>query len=431
MASNQSAPWVGAWQVLRNPRIWVMPSIIVGLLAFLLSMLYMGGILNPRADLHRLPIGLVDADRGAPAGTANNLGARIVEGIAAAPDPGDTVSWRVMDEASARQEMASGKLYGAIVVPAGFTASVAALGAPAPAAPAAPTRPTVTVLTNPGAGSLASSLATAIAQQALHAASLQLGAALTGAPPTGSGQVTAATRLLLADPIAVAIAVGHPIGPHSGLGLTAFYYTLLLVLAGFLGGNIIGNGVDVALGYMASEIGPLRTERPLVHITRTHQLAVKCAMSAVLSMLTTTLIMLATIGILDMDAAHLPLLWVFSVCATTAVGVGVQAINAAFGGIGQLVGMFVFIVLALPSSGATIPLQALPHFYRVLSVFEPMRQLTDGVRAILYFDARADAGLTRAWLGIAFGIVAGLAFGFAMTTYYDRRQLHRIAPKAG
>ncbi|MET7303614.1 DUF3533 domain-containing protein [Embleya sp. NPDC005575] len=425
MASNQSAPWVGAGQVLRNPRIWVMPSVIVGLLAFLLSMLYMGGIINPRADLHRLPIGLVDADRGAPAGTAENLGARITKGIAAAPDPGDTVSWRILDEASVRQQMASGKLYGAIVVPAGFTASVAALGAPAPAAP---THPTVTVLTNPGVGSLASSLASAIAQQAVHAASLQLGAALTGAPPTGPGQVTTATRLLLADPIAVTVAVGHPIGPHSGLGLTAFYYTLLLVLAGFLGGNIIGNGVDVALGYMASEIGPLRTERPLVHITRTHQLAVKCAMSAVLSMLTTTLIMLATIGILDMDAAHLPLLWVFSVCATTAVGLGVQAINAAFGEIGQLVSLFVFIVLALPSSGATIPLQALPHFYRVLSVFEPMRQLSDGVRAILYFDARADAGLTRAWLGIAFGIVAGLAFGFAMTTYYDRRQLHRIAP---
>ncbi|MEU0939436.1 DUF3533 domain-containing protein [Embleya sp. NPDC005971] len=426
MASNQSTPWVGASRVLRNPRIWVMPSVIVGVLAFLLSMLYMGGILNPRTDLHRLPIGLVDADQGAPAGT-ENLGARITKGIAAAPDPDHAVSWRIMDEDSARQQMGSGKLYGAIVVPAGFTASVAALGAPAPAAP---TRPTVTVLTNPGAGSLASSLATGIAQQALHAASLQLGAALTAVPPSGPGQATTASRLLLADPIAVAVAVGHPIGPHSGLGLTAFYYTLLLVLAGFLGGNVIGNGVDVALGYVASEIGPWRTERPLVHITRTHQLAVKSAMSAVLSMLTTTLIMIATIGILDMDATHLPLLWVFSVCATTAVGLGVQAINAAFGGIGQLVSMFVFIVLALPSSGATIPLEALPHFYRVLAVFEPMRQLSDGVRAILYFDARADAGLTRAWLGIAFGAAAGLAFGFAMTTYYDRRQLHRIAPKS-
>ncbi len=91
--------------------------------------------------------------------------------------------------------------------------------------------------------------------------------------------------------------------------------------------------------------------------------------------------------------------------------------------------MFVFIVLGLPSSGATIPLDALPSFYRFLSLFEPMRQLTDGVRAILFFDAQADAGLTRAWVWIAIGTVAALLFGFAMTRYYDRKGLHRTVPE--
>jgi hypothetical protein len=50
-----------------------------------------------------------------------------------------------------------------------------------------------------------------------------------------------------------------------------------------------------------------------------------------------------------------------------------------------------------------------------------MRQLSDGVRAILYFDARGDAGLTRAWIMIAIGAALALLFGFAMTTYYDRK----------
>lgn len=106
-----------------------------------------------------------------------------------------------------------------------------------------------------------------------------------------------------------------------------------------------------------------------------------------------------------------------------------QAINAAFGGIGQLISMFVFIVLGLPSSGATVPLHAVPGFYRFLSHFEPMRQLSDGVRAILYFDARADAGLTRAWTMIAIGAAVGLLFGFLMTRYYDRKGLHRMTPQ--
>ncbi len=57
-----------------------------------------------------------------------------------------------------------------------------------------------------------------------------------------------------------------------------------------------------------------------------------------------------------------------------------------------------------------------------------MRQVAGGVRAILYFDAQADAGLTRGWVMIAVGFVVALVFGFAMTQYYDRKGLHRMVP---
>ncbi|MGW2543505.1 YhgE/Pip domain-containing protein [Kitasatospora sp. NPDC001574] len=422
-----TAPTTGvhARQVLRNPRLWVIPAVLVGLLSLLMSLLYLGGILDPRADLHHIPIGLVDTDRGATvAGQQRNLGEQVVTGIATAPGQGDTVSWRRLDEAAAREQLASGKLYGVLQVPPDFTAAVAALGSSGGAEPA---RPTVVQYTNPGVGSLGSSLAAQIGQQAVREASLRLGGTLTALP--GTQGLDNAARLLIADPITLTTAVGHPIGSRSGLGLTAFYYTLLLVLAGFMGANIIGNGVDVALGYADNEIGPWRARHPVVPIDRTGTLAVKCAMSVVLSLLTSSLIMFASVVVLDMDAAHLPLLWVFSVCATSAVGLGVQAINAAFGGIGLLISMFVFIVLGLPSSGATIPLDALPSFYRFLALFEPMRQLTDGVRAILFFDAQADAGLTRAWVWIGIGTVAALLFGFGMTRYYDRKGLHRTVPE--
>ncbi|MER5863464.1 DUF3533 domain-containing protein [Kitasatospora sp. NPDC002040] len=429
MTANQPQPppQVKARQVLRNPRVWALPTVIVGTVALLLSLLYLGGIINPRADLHRLPIGLVNSDAGAELpGGPQNLGRQITAGIAAAPDPAEEVSWRVLDRAAAMEGLASGKLYGVLEAPAGLTAAVAALGA---AGPTAPERPTMVVLTNPGVGSLASSLASSISQQAAHRASQQLGVTLSAQPGAQGGSATNATRLLLADPLAVTVEVGHPIGASSGLGLTAFYYTLLLVLSGFLGANIISNGVDVSLGYAASELGPLRTQLPLVRISRTQTLAVTSVMSVVLAVLTSSLVMLAGVVILGMDASHLLLLWVFSVCATAAVGLGVQALVAAFGGIGQLVSMFVFIALSLPSSGATIPLQALPGFYRALAVFEPMRQLSEGVRSILYFGARADAGLTRAWVMIAIATVAALLFGFGMTTYYDRRGLHRVHPE--
>ncbi|MFB7180804.1 YhgE/Pip domain-containing protein [Streptomyces sp. NPDC056257] len=415
------APEVTAAALVRRPQLWLVPTILTGLLALLLSLLYMGGIVNPNAELRDLPIALVNEDTGKPPpGQQQNLGAQITASIAADP-AGGKADWRELSLAQARDQLDSGKVYGALVIPAGFTDAVTALPT------AAATRlPTLTVLTNPGKGSLGSSLASQITTQAAHRASRAVGEQLTAA---AGASATPTTKLLLADPVDVVTQVGHPIGAHSGLGLTAFYYTLLLVLAGFMGGNVISNGVDTALGYADNEIGPWHTRRPTVPVNRTQTLLLKMLMTAGITLVSTTLVMVACVGILGMDASHLPLLWVYSYCAALAVGLGVQAINAAFGGIGQLVSMFVFIVLGLPSSGATVPLQAVPAFYRFLSHFEPMRQLSDGVRAILYFDARGDAGLTRSWIMIALGTVLALLFGFAMTAYYDRKGLKRLTPQ--
>ncbi|MEV7770917.1 DUF3533 domain-containing protein [Kitasatospora sp. NPDC086791] len=425
---SQEAPrQARALALARHPKLWLFPTVLCGLLAVVLSLLYMGGIVNPTGHLHRLPIALVNADRGAPPpGQPANLGTQLAKAIVAGT-PDSTVDWRQVDEAGVREQLASGKVYGALVVPEDFTDSVTAL-----VTGGATARPTVTVLTNPGLGSLGSSMAAQIAQNAAHQASQAAGRELLAAvpPATTPGPDAGATaRLLLADPFAVATQVGHPIGSHSGLGLSAFYFTLLAVLTGFIGGNIIHNGVDGALGYSDSEIGPWHTRRPTVPINRTQTLLLKMIMTAGIMLITTSLVMFGAVGVLGMDAPHQPMLWLFTYCASLAVGLGVQAINAAFGGIGQLVSMFVFIALALPSSGATVPLQAVPGFYRFLSVFEPMRQLSDGIRAILFFDARADAGLARGWIMIAIGVVLALLFGFGMTRYYDRKGLHRWTPQ--
>jgi len=411
-----------ARMLVRRPKLWLIPAVLAALVALLLSLLYMGGILDPNGNLHHLPIALVDADTGAPLpGQQQNIGAQVAQAVVAG-SPSGQFDWKRVGPAEAQDMLASGKVYGALEIPADFTASLGAL-----VTGGGTVRPTITVLTNPGLGSLGSSLASQVTQNAAHQSSLTIGKQLAAAPAASGLDGTA--RLLLADPVAVTVQVGHAIGRHSGLGLTAFYYALLLVLAGFISGNLIHSGVDTALGYADSEMGPWHTRRPTVPITRTQTLVLKMVMTAGISLLTTSMVMLACIAILGMDASHIPLLWIFSYCACLAIGLGVQAINAAFGGIGQLVSMFVFIALALPSSGATVPLQAAPTIYRFLGSFEPMRQLAGGVRAILYFDARGDAGLMRAWLMIAVGVAGALVFGFAMTQYYDRKGLRRLTPQ--
>jgi hypothetical protein len=88
----------------------------------------------------------------------------------------------------------------------------------------------------------------------------------------------------------------------------------------------------------------------------------------------------------------------------------------------------VFVYLALASSGGTVPLEALGGFFRFFANFEPLRQILVGVRAILYFDGRGDAGLTRAWVASGIGLVFWVSVGLLVTAWYDRKRLYRMPP---
>jgi hypothetical protein len=83
----------------------------------------------------------------------------------------------------------------------------------------------------------------------------------------------------------------------------------------------------------------------------------------------------------------------------------------------------------LATAGGTVPLQALPAVLRPLAQIEPLRQILDGTRAILYFDAQADAGLARAVTAAALGLVFWLILGAVTVRWYDRKGLNRMDPE--
>lgn len=413
------------FRVLCAKPLWIANGLITGVLALLFTVFYVGANIDPVDHMKDLPVGLVNADKGAAVGGRQvNLGAQISDSITKSTASGDKIDWKVMDEKEMKEELGTGKLYGALVVPADFTSSTVALtGA---ATTGTPARPTLTVLTNQSAGSVGSGLARTATTQAAENASLQVGRELNAQGGSGQAKLPAAARVLLADPAAVTVKDGHPLDAHSGLGLTAFYYALVLVVCGMLSANVISGQVDHALGYTHNDMGPLRLHRPLIRATRVQTLAVAGTLMAGLSLVMGTLVMAGAVGLMGMDASHLPLLWLYSVCAIAVTGIGALTLLAVFGTPGMLVVTLVFIGMAVPTANATTPLQALPGFYRFLAEFEPLRQIAGGIRAILYYDAQADAGLTRGWVMMAVGLAAAALFGFGVTGWYDRKGLHRI-----
>ena len=107
--------------------------------------------------------------------------------------------------------------------------------------------------------------------------------------------------ILLADPITVETVAYRPLLSHTALGLSALYIALLITFCGFLGGIIVNVSADTVLGYAATEIGPRWSQRQPVAISRWQTLPAKWAMAVPLMLVLTGLMLLAAVGVLDMN----------------------------------------------------------------------------------------------------------------------------------
>lgn len=429
--STEIAPRPSAF---RRPLTWAVPVVVVSVLMSLLAALYLGGVADPQKNLRHFPLALVQNDEGdvLPNGQQANLGASIADGIEKGLDA-DRFDLRVVGIAQAQEMLANGDVYAAVVIPSDFTKRVTVL-AEAAAVPGDVEKPIVTVMTNPRAGTLGSTLASTVADRALAEANSTVGSQLvdqvTAGLPEGT-VLTGTAAVTLAQPIDVVVAPYDPLPDGTGLGLSAFYYALLLVLAGFTGATIANALVDGAIGYLPLEYGPFFRQKPAVPVSRLRTLVAKWLTMVVVGAVVSGLY-LAIAAALGMPTPHALLLWLYGALAISAVGITAMSVVAVLGTPGLVINLVLFVILGLPSAGATIPLEATPRLFGFLATFEPMHQVYLAVRAILYFDGRWSAGLAHGLTMTLIGLALGLAVGAAVAALYDRRGRRRAvtAPSA-
>ncbi|MGY4099322.1 YhgE/Pip domain-containing protein [Nocardia sp. R16R-3T] len=412
-------------------RAWIAPIAVVTLLMSLLGTMYLAYVVNPTKNLHDFPVALVDQDDGDTlGGKPTNIGNQITDALVASL-PADKIDLRVVGFAEAQRQLRQGKVYGAIVIPSDFTKRLAILGA-AGVVPGNVEQPIITVHTNPRAGSFATGVMQRIADQALTRVDETVGEQLTDTVqnqlrPAGGGQappLAGASQLMLAHPIQVVVDPYRPLPDGTGQGLSAFFYTVMVLLAGFTGAMIIHSMTDSALGFAPTEYGPWYVHYPAAAISRFRTLLLKWAIMTVTAPIVSA-VFLGIAAALDVPLDHPLALFLYCALAIIAVGVTALSVLAALGTAGLLVNLILFIVLGLPSSGGSVPIEATPRYFEWLATFEPMHQVFLGVRAILYFNADGAAGLARgSWMAVL-GLAIGLVVGAVVTLYYDRKGLHR------
>lgn len=405
-------------KALRTVRFWLAPIVITLALMSALAALYLGGILNPTTNLRAFPIAVVNQDAGP-------TGKQIVEGLVAGLDK-QKYDVRVVSKDEAKKLLDRAQVYGQAIIPPGFSTSLREFGASA-LRPSRIERPTITISTNPRAGTLGSSIAGQTLAQALSVANTKVGERLSAdvAARTEGTPLPGVSTLALANPIDIKMTVYNPLPNGTGNGLSAFYYSLLLLLAGFTGSIVVSTLVDSMLGYVPAEFGPVYRFAEQVNISRFRTLLVKWSVMVMLALLTSAVYM-AIAHKLGMPNPAGWKLWLYGVFAISAVGITSSSLIAVLGSMGLLVSMLIFVILGLPSAGATVPLEAVPQFFRWLAEFEPMHQVFLGARSLLYLNGIGDAGLSQALLMTSIGLVIGLLLGGIVTHLYDRKGFHRI-----
>jgi ABC-type polysaccharide/polyol phosphate export permease len=206
------------------------------------------------------------------------------------------------------------------------------------------------------------------------------------------------------------------------VGMSAFYFSLVLVLVGFIGASLVSPLVDSALGFIPSELGPVVARQSYTAVSRRTTFLSKVAILVTAAPFAALAIQLvaALFGVSVVDPV---LLWLYSAAVIAAIGTSALAVFSVFGpGIGALVNTLFFVALSMVSSGGTVPLAALPPFFHWFSDISPYRHVVDGTRSLFYFDGNLSAGLGSAWVSVAVCGALGLLLGLVVTTLYGRVQ---------
>lgn len=414
-----AAPGRAGVRPTRSVLFWAAPIGISLAVLSALAALYLGGILNPTTNLRHFPIAIVNEDAGP-------TGKQVVNGLVSGFDK-DKFDVRILTREEVRNQLDTAQIYGALGISPTFSSTLQSLARSA-TSPEPIKRPVIEILANPRAGTMGANIASQALNRSATAVNRRIGQRLLEdiAVHTQGAPMASAVAIALANPIAIESQTYKPLPDGTGSGLSAFYYSLLLLLAGFTGSIVISTLVDSMLGYAPAEFGPVYRFAAQVKISRFRTLLIKWAVTVVVALLTSAAYLAIAKG-LGMPFQHGLMLWLYGVFAIAAVGITSTSLIAALGVLGLLVSMFVFVILGLPSAGATVPLEAAPSFFTWLAKFEPMHHVFLGTRALLYLDGRADAGLSQSLTLTAIGLVIGILLGAIVTRVYDRRGYHRVS----
>lgn len=411
-------------QLIANPLVWIAGALAT-VLAIIFTYAYLGAFLNPSGNARDVPVAVVSEDAGTTFHKIKlNLGSELASSVASKEVDSKEVRFTVLASRQALlARMRDDKVFAAIVVPRDFSQKVAALLA---GKASAGERLQIEILTNPEAGTIASSsaeqIATKTVQRFEQAAVTRIDAGLRLLGATPSGDLAAA----FADSGVVTVSPVVALPAKSALGTGPFFFQLTVALGGFFLAAIVSAAAEIAAGRSKLHLPGWTLERPAAGVSKSQLAMLKVALTLLFALPTALLQTLFAVKGLGMQATNPLALAFFSALGSAAVAMITLFFLLTLDVAGRIVAVLLTILFAVPSSGGVYPEQTLPHVFRFLGDWLPLRRMTDGARSLTFFDGNSAAGLgTALWV---LALYLGVFTLLTLFVVWNRREPSPAAP---
>ena len=399
-------------------RLFKLSSTWFPIWCILLLMLVMVGVYIPvfggtNENLSDVPLIIVNEDKG-KAGDAILL--NLIE-----TQNGNSFKWDVVKtKEQALSDLKNNKAYGALLIPADYSKQLSQVhdllisgnrvGKPA----------TLDILLNEGVGQSASLIASTTLQTVASATSNGISSHFKSELNQKGVTLSPMNASLLDRPVQFTTknVLGLPVNLNKGM--TPFVMSIIASITGLVGANMIR-------GYLMKSNGILREKGSPLPESQILKSALLLAI--ILAFCGSIILQLSVFGFFG--SAHASSIWyifLFSFFCCLTMLFLFKAFALLFGGWGILV-MFPINFMGIFSSGGAFPLSTLPPVHRVFSSILPTRYMVDGMRALLYYQGRMEAGLREAIWALSIFFVVSLAIHIAFISVAQKREKQHVAAK--
>lgn len=422
------------WDLPQTLR-WIIPPVGVMIIGFLGILLYLGGLGSPADHMEDLPVAIVNQDDGATTTSADgseqevNLGDDLTKSLVEEINDSGEFDLQEMSADQADSQLSSGEIYGAIKIPQEFSAQTTALVPAAIGGDGDGTQPTIELITSPQAGSMTTRLVSDGLKPSLDQASLSMGEDLSASADQevqarqDAGQrvpdVTSVAQDVLTDPVHITTHAWQDLQDGTALGMSPFYWSVVLLVVGLTGSVAVHTLVDGILGIMPVDMGPSFHQYRTVELSRLTMFVLKWAIMLLAGAATAGLMMLAA-SLVNMPMPNGGLLFLISWLSIAATSAVTLALLTAAGSLGLILSMIYLVFMGLPSAGAVVPVEALPGFFAWISNIEPLHYTWLGVRDVLFFSAERSAGLGTGAGGLFAVMAAAVVLAAVTGPVWDR-----------